>query len=118
MLSTYGKTLEALEAGKLIPESDDESHFLAVLKGEQSCTNPIEKAWLKYVKLARGRKQFFTLHSSASNQSEFEDDYQDDEFDVAWSLKRIVASNLTRQITHQTELIRYKKIDTAIESFE
>lgn len=84
-LSAYGKTLEELESGQLSPNSEDEAHFIAVLKGEQAPNSPLEKAWIKYVKLARGRKQFFTLHSSASNQSEYEDqdDYVDDEFDVA-----------------------------------
>ena len=83
ILTSYGKTLAGLESGELVPETAGEAHFVAVLKGEEAPATTLEKAWLKYVRLARGRKQFYTLHSSASNQSDFEDDYSDDEFDVA-----------------------------------
>ena len=83
LLSQYGKTLAGLESGGLTPETADETHFVAMLKGEEAAENSLEKAWLKYIKLARGRKQFYTLHSTASNQSDYDDDYSDDEFDVA-----------------------------------
>ncbi|GGF54708.1 DUF413 domain-containing protein [Alteromonas lipolytica] len=82
-LSAYGKTLAALESGELTPENAEEQRFIAVLKGEEAATSCLEKAWIKYIKLARNRKQFYTLHSSASNQSDYDDDYSDDEFDVA-----------------------------------
>jgi uncharacterized protein YifE (UPF0438 family) len=82
-LAQYGRTLAALEAGELQPETEDEQHFIDVLKGQETAVNTVEKAWLKYIKLARGRKQFYTLHSKASNQADFDDDYTDDEFDVA-----------------------------------
>ena len=83
VLSAYGKTLAGLESGELSPENAEEQHFIAVLKGEQQASSLLEKAWLKYIKLARNRKQFYTLHSSASNQSDYDEDYSDDEFDVA-----------------------------------
>lgn len=82
-LSAYGKTLAGLESGELTPENAEEQRFIAVLKGEEQPTSIYEKAWIKYIKLARNRKQFYTLHSSASNQSDYDDDYSDDEFDVA-----------------------------------
>ena len=56
LLSQYGKTLAGLESGELTPETADEAHFVAML---------------------------YTLHSTASNQSDYDDDYSDDEFDVA-----------------------------------
>ena len=83
VLSAYGKTLAGLESGELSPENAEEQHFIAVLKGEQQASSLLEKAWLKYIKLARNRKQFYTLHRSASNQSDYDEDYSDDEFDVA-----------------------------------
>jgi uncharacterized protein YifE (UPF0438 family) len=83
VLSIYGKTLADLESGQIAPDNEEEHHFIAVLKGEQQANSLFEKAWLKYIKLARNRKQFYTLHSSASNQSDYDDDYTDDEFDVA-----------------------------------
>lgn len=83
ILSVYGKTLLALESGELLPESDDESHFVEFAQGRAEASNNLERAWAKYVKLARGKKHFYTLHSSASNQSDFDEDYSDEEFDVA-----------------------------------
>lgn len=83
ILSQYGYTLLALENGDLEPESADEHAFVAFIKGQQECTTPIARAWAKYVRLARGKKHFYTLHSSASNQSDYDDDYSDDAFDVA-----------------------------------
>ena len=67
--------------GHILPT--EEQRFIAVLKGEQQASSLLEKAWLKYIRLARNRKQFYTLHSSASNQSDYDEDYSEDEFDVA-----------------------------------
>lgn len=83
LLTTYGKTLLGLESGELKPESDDEAHFVDFISRTVDASNNMEKAWAKYVRLARGKKHFYTLHSSASNQSDYDDDYSDDEFDVA-----------------------------------
>ncbi len=83
ILTNYGKTLLGLESGVLSPESEDEQHFVKFISGEVEAANNLEKAWAKYVKLARGKKYFYTLHSSASNQSDYDDDYSDGEFDVA-----------------------------------
>ncbi len=83
ILSGYGKTLAALESGEITPENAEEQRFIAVLKGQTPASSSIEKTWLKYIKLARNRKQFYTLHSSASNQSDFEEEFNDEEFDVA-----------------------------------
>jgi uncharacterized protein YifE (UPF0438 family) len=83
LLSAFGRTLLALESGELTPENEEEEHFVAFISGRVEATSPVERAWAKYVKLARGKKHFYTLHSSASNQSDYDDDYTDEEFDVA-----------------------------------
>tara|TARA_Y100000296_G_scaffold82373_1_gene111380 strand:+ start:448 stop:804 length:357 start_codon:yes stop_codon:yes gene_type:complete len=83
ILTNYGKTLLGLESGALSPESEDEEHFVKFISGEVEAANNLEKAWAKYVKLARGKKHFYTLHSSASNQSDYDDDHSEEEFDVA-----------------------------------
>ena len=83
LLTRYGKILLELETGALQPESEDEKHFVAFTSGSVPAENALEKAWQKYVQLARGKRHFYTLHSSASNASEFDDDYSDEEFDVA-----------------------------------
>ncbi|GGW89859.1 DUF413 domain-containing protein [Alteromonas halophila] len=83
LLSQFGHTLLALESGQLTPENDDEIHFVDFIHGQTEAGNSLEKAWQKYVRLARGKKHFYTLHSSASNQSEYDEDLSDEEFDVA-----------------------------------
>ncbi len=83
LLTKYGKTLLALESGELSPESADEQHFVDFVQGNVPAENTVERTWQKYARLARGKKHFYTLHSSASNQSDYDDDYSDDEFDVA-----------------------------------
>ena len=45
LLSQYGKTLAGLESGELTPETADETHFVAMLKGEEAAENSLEKAW-------------------------------------------------------------------------
>lgn len=83
LLSTYGQTLALLESGQLMPETEDETHFVRFVHGETEAQNSLEKAWRKYATLARGKKHFYTLHSSASNQSDYDEDFSDDAFDVA-----------------------------------
>lgn len=83
LLSRYGKNLLALESGELSPTTEDERHFVAFVQGKAEASNNLEKAWQKYVRLARGKRHFYTLHSSASNQSDYDEDYADEEFDVA-----------------------------------
>jgi len=83
LLTVYGKTLLALESGDLSPESDEERHFVDFVTGQVEANSPLERVWAKYVQLARGKKHFYTLHSTASNQSDYDENYSDDEFDVA-----------------------------------
>ena len=83
LLTSYGRTLLSLESGDLSPINEDEKHFVEFINGKVEAINNLEKAWAKYVRLARGKKHFYTLHSSASNQSDYDDDFLDEEFDVA-----------------------------------
>lgn len=83
LLTKFGKTLLSLEASEITPETEDEKHFVAMIQGQVPPTSNLEKTWAKYVRLARGKRHFYTLHSSASNQSDFDEDYSDEEFDVA-----------------------------------
>jgi uncharacterized protein YifE (UPF0438 family) len=84
ILTGYGKTLLALECGELTPETDDERHFVDFVSGKVDADNTIERTWAKYVRLSRGKKHFYTLHSTAaSNQSDYDEDYSDETFDVA-----------------------------------
>jgi len=83
ILAKYGRTLLSLENGELTPASADEQHFVSFTKGQVAATGSLEKAWEKYVRLARGKRHFYTLHSSASNQADFDEDYSEEDFDVA-----------------------------------
>ncbi|MBW8189647.1 DUF413 domain-containing protein [Neiella marina] len=67
LLTVYGATLSQLERGELQPESDAESQFLAVLRGEQAAQTELEKVWLKYVGLARNKRRFHAVTSYRRN---------------------------------------------------
>ncbi|MCF2947498.1 DUF413 domain-containing protein [Paraglaciecola aquimarina] len=69
ILSIYGQSLLGLEMGELIPETAEEKQFVQVMMGKAQATTTVEKAWAKYVKLSRTKRNFFTLYSSASKSS-------------------------------------------------
>ncbi len=75
ILTIYGETLSALETGTLQPENAEEQQFLKVLENPELAASKIEKAWMKYVRLARGRKRFHTLNGR--NKLDASDDYTD-----------------------------------------
>lgn len=77
LLIRYGDTLRALETGELTPENAEEQRFLDVLANPDLASSKIEKAWTKYIRLARGRKRFHTLNGR--NKPDAVDDYTDDE---------------------------------------
>jgi uncharacterized protein YifE (UPF0438 family) len=53
--------------GTLKPESDEEKHFIQVSKRLADPETKIERTWLKYIKLASTRKNFFMLQNSSYN---------------------------------------------------
>ncbi len=75
ILTLYGETLSGLETGVLQPENAEEQQFLKVLENPDLAASKIEKAWLKYVRLARGRKRFHTLNGR--NKLDVSEDYTD-----------------------------------------
>jgi len=55
-----------------------------VINGLAEQQNPVEKAWLKYIGLARKRRSFYTVHSSSGSTLSDNDDYYDaDDEEVA-----------------------------------
>ncbi|MCZ4292523.1 DUF413 domain-containing protein [Vibrio sinaloensis] len=72
LLTFYGKTLLGLESGELTPENQAESDFLDVIQGKKEPTTKLERTWMKYIKLARGKKRFHTLNSKPTVS---DDDY-------------------------------------------
>lgn len=74
-LAAFGETLNGLESGLLMAESEDELHFLQVMRGQVAVQSSVEKVWLKYAQLSRTRKAFFTLHSACvKNDMDIDDD--------------------------------------------
>ncbi len=63
LLTTYGQTMLDLEQGILDPENSEEKHFLKVVKNPGKAKSKLERVWVKYTKLARGRRSFHTLNS-------------------------------------------------------
>ncbi|MFC3023608.1 DUF413 domain-containing protein [Vibrio zhugei] len=62
LLTIYGETMLGLEQGTLTAENPEETQFLNVLQQPELAQTKLEKVWLKYTRLARGRKRFHTLH--------------------------------------------------------
>jgi uncharacterized protein YifE (UPF0438 family) len=77
LLVRFGETMQNLENGELAPTTDAEKQFVAELNSEQVPSSKMAKVWIKYVRLARGRKRFHTLNGR--NKSDVSDDYTDDE---------------------------------------
>ncbi|MGF1754095.1 DUF413 domain-containing protein [Vibrio makurazakiensis] len=62
ILTLFGDTMLGLETGELLPENSEEKHFLKVLSYPHKAKTKLERVWLKYIQLARGRKRFHTLN--------------------------------------------------------
>ncbi|EGR2795354.1 hypothetical protein BOO29_07860 [Vibrio navarrensis] len=77
ILTLYGDTLQALETGELTPENEAEEHFLTLLDNPENANSKVERTWLKYVRLARGRKRFHTLNGR--NKPDAGDDYVEED---------------------------------------
>lgn len=70
ILSLYGDTMLAFEAGQLEPETAEEKHFIKVLKHPNKANTKLEHVWVKYTKLTREPKQFHTLNSTSNKRVE------------------------------------------------
>ncbi|MCW8335802.1 DUF413 domain-containing protein [Vibrio sp. SCSIO 43135] len=76
ILTLYGDTMFALEMGDITPENAEEKHFLKVLSHPHKAKTKLERVWLKYIQLARGRKRFHTLNGCKRSAIETNDDYE------------------------------------------
>ncbi|WP_070968983.1 DUF413 domain-containing protein [Vibrio sonorensis] len=73
ILIFYGDTMVALENGEIHAENSEEKHFLKVLDNPGKAKTKLERTWLKYTQLARGRKRFHTLNGRSKPDSVSED---------------------------------------------
>ncbi|MEZ8188835.1 DUF413 domain-containing protein [Vibrio sp. 1F279] len=62
ILTLFGDTMHALETGELSPSNSEEKHFIKVLSHPHKAKSKLERVWLKYIQLARGRRRFHTLN--------------------------------------------------------
>ncbi|WP_413283177.1 DUF413 domain-containing protein [Vibrio sp. MA40-2] len=77
LLTTYGQTLLALESGEIVPTNTEEKHFVKVIKNPGKAKTKLERTWLKYVRLARNRRNFYTLTSNNKYHENYTDDFSD-----------------------------------------
>ncbi|WP_411993088.1 DUF413 domain-containing protein [Agarivorans sp. DSG3-1] len=68
LLSLYGETMRALDAGEMMPEGQQEQHFLLVCSKQLEADTKLEKIWIKYKDLAHSRRRFHTLNSRSKSQ--------------------------------------------------
>lgn len=61
ILEQHGVVLQGLYNKTLAPQNDIQEHFLAIISGGHEPSNPIERAWLKYLKLTTCKAKFHTL---------------------------------------------------------
>ncbi|AUL73708.1 hypothetical protein ATS72_008955 [Pseudoalteromonas sp. 13-15] len=61
ILEQHGIVLKGLYSKAIEPQNEYQENFVAVVTGSQEPTNPIERAWLKYLKLTTCKTKFHTL---------------------------------------------------------
>lgn len=71
MLTEYGLRLLALENGAA-PVSEQEREFIEMVKGEREPSTKLERAWVKYRKLTKGRR-IYTLSSNPDSSASIAD---------------------------------------------
>ncbi len=61
ILEQHGVVLKGLYNKTLEPQNEMQKQFLAVVNASAEPSNPIERAWLKYLKLTTCKTKFHTL---------------------------------------------------------
>lgn len=61
ILEEHGRLLKALQEKTVAPINDTQAHFVAATTGVSTPINPVENAWIKYLKLTTSKARFFTL---------------------------------------------------------
>lgn len=76
ILTLYGDTMFGLETGELSAQNAEEKHFVKVIENPGKAKTKLERIWLKYIQLARGRKRFHTLNGRSKPDAS--EDYVED----------------------------------------
>ncbi|AWB66944.1 hypothetical protein C2869_11075 [Saccharobesus litoralis] len=79
-LEKFGTLIVALESGAYAPADDEDTHFVAVLRGEQEPDDLATKAWRKYI--ARiNRPKLGSIYGSRIDTSQVDDGGSSDDLD-------------------------------------
>jgi uncharacterized protein YifE (UPF0438 family) len=70
LLSLYGETMRAIDAGEIFPEGEQEKRFLLVCNQQLEPETKLEKVWMKYNALAHKRRSFHTLNSRSKSTTD------------------------------------------------
>lgn len=74
VLLTCGRTLEALENGRLAPISQEQKDFVLVIEGKKAPESDVEKVWARYKTVIGSKGRILGLNSgpvtSTSESSE------------------------------------------------
>lgn len=61
ILEQHGVVLKSLHNKTIEPNNELQQQFVAVASGAQEASNPIERTWIKYLKLTTCKTKFHTL---------------------------------------------------------
>lgn len=81
ILTQLGTTLLQLTDGDISPSTKDEKRFVEVIQGSVLPETKVEKVWMKYLRLTRSPRKFYTLHSSSRPMLEKGDIDSEDNLD-------------------------------------
>ncbi|MCE2573147.1 DUF413 domain-containing protein [Motilimonas eburnea] len=79
LLESIGRTLMALAKGEQTPMTDEEKRFVKVAQGEVPAESVVEKVWIKYRTLAKGKTFFGVTGNPNRSQINRELETEEDE---------------------------------------
>ena len=79
ILKSIGRSLMALAKGEQAPMTEEEARFVQVAQGELPAESVVEKVWIKYRTLAKGRTFFGVTGNPNKSQLSREVEIEEDE---------------------------------------
>lgn len=74
ILLTCGRTLEALENGSRLPETQSQQDFVLVVEGKKPATTEVERVWAKYKTVVGGKGRILSLNSATGVDTTLEEE--------------------------------------------
>ena len=79
ILETYGRTMQSLLSGIIMPESDAEHRFVEQVEHQPVEISEFAICWLKYQDKINFKPKFFTLCGTQRSQDSSEESYSSDD---------------------------------------